>query len=133
MSIYTEYKLDPDTGDYYYELGERVLLVGLDAYVQNMQQSFLKFKGENWLNPEDGFPFYQTMGTKKVAITELDAIVKNHISNKWYVKQVVGEIYYQLEPSGLLHIEFTMGTDLGNARVLAHAQIIRNEEEAHND
>ncbi len=65
-------KIDKDTGDLVIEDGDFLWVTGIDAIEQDIRTALLMFKGEWFLNLEEGVPYHQSILGQKA--TNLPAI-----------------------------------------------------------
>lgn len=60
----SDLKLDPDTGDLFFENGDLVMTSGPDAIRQHISQRLKSFAGEWFLDLDSGLPYYRDILVK---------------------------------------------------------------------
>ena len=106
--------LDPTTHDLAVVDGNLRLTGPIDEEVaQRIKCNLLTFKGEWWLDPELGVPYYQSILGKGVALGVVESLLRSQIFNTQGVESLDSFSVYLNNSARTLQVRFSVTTSAG--------------------
>lgn len=106
-------KIDKDTGDLVIENGDLVQVSGIDAIAQAVRQHLSFFKGEWFLDEEEGLPYFEEVLVKNPNLAAIQDVFRKEILSIAGILEVQSLTLAYVGATRTLKVSFRASTDLG--------------------